>query len=141
MKCPQTTALALEKNIGQIGKNGCLAMCYIYCAGIDENDEMEYIRICDRAIKDGILSEDCAVKDADRFLEWLTGRNVKVLKKNIESIDGITEATPVRFVAEGYGGHWVVAGNGKIVFNPLLNSVNVNRGKPRESRPIKWGIR
>lgn len=140
MKYPQTTALSLAKNIPQIGKNGCLAMCYIWCAGIDEDNEIEYISICDRAIKNGLLGEDCTVKDADRFLEWLTGRNARVVKKNIGDIDGITEAAPVRFIAEGFGGHWVVVENGRIVFNPLLNSVNVSRGNPKEARVIKWGI-
>lgn len=115
-------------------------MCYIYCSGINPENEIEYIRIINNAIKENILANDCTVKDADRFLKWLTGRNAKVVKKSISNLDGITEPTPVRFVAEGYGGHWVVAENGKVVFNSLLNSVNVNKGNPKESRIIKWGF-
>jgi len=34
-----------------------------------------------------------------------------------------------------------VVENGKIVFNPLLNSLNVTKGTPVEARIIKWGIK
>lgn len=111
----------------------------MYCAGVDEANETEYLRIVSRGIKDGSIAKDCTVNDAGRFLFRLTGRKATVLKRSVKSLDEIKDATPVRFVAEGYGGHWVVVRNGKIVFNPLVNSVNVNRGKPEEARVIKWG--
>lgn len=137
---PQTLAIDITENIKEIGKNGCLAFCYIYCAGIDEKNEAEYVRLVSRAIKDGYLGKDCTVKDASKFLYHLTGRKATVIKKPVSSLSDITDATPVRFVAEGYGGHWVVVKDGRIVFNPLVNSVNVNKGKPTEQRQIKWGL-
>lgn len=140
MKHPQTTANELSENIKSIAKYGCLAMCYIYCAGIDEDNEIEYLRIVYNGIRNGILDKDCTVKDAEKFLFWITGRKVTVSKNNVQDISEIKNIAPVRFVAEGYGGHWVVVQNGKIVFNPLTDSVNVNKGKPVETRTIKWGI-
>lgn len=140
MNHPQTTASEIANNIKAIANDGCLALCYVYCAGVDEENEGEYLRIVARGIKDGTIAKDCTVNDAGRFLFRLTGRKVTVLKRSVKSLDDIKDATPVRFVAEGYGGHWVVVRNGKIVFNPLVNSVNVSRGKPVEARVIKWGI-
>lgn len=115
-------------------------MCYIYCAGIDEDNEIEYLRIVNNGIKNGTLDKDCTVKDAEKFLFGITGRKVTVNKSNVQNISEIKNIAPVRFVAEGYGGHWVVVQDGKIIFNPIDDSVNVNKGKPVETRTIKWGI-
>ena len=141
MKFPQTTALEIADNIKEIGKNACLAMCYIYCAGIDPDNEIEYIRIVNNAIKAGIIAKDCTVKSAEQFLQWLTGRKTTVVKKSVFDYAHLKEPTPVRFEADGYSGHWVVVKDGKIVFNSLVNSINVTKGKPAEARIIKWGIK
>ncbi len=140
MKFPQSTALELADNIKEIGKNGCLAMCYIFCAGIDPENEIEYLRIVNNAIKADILAKDCTVKDAEKFIQWLTGRKTSVSKKTIAEVDSIESPAPVRYRAEGKEGHWVVVENGKIVFNSLANSINVTKGKPVEARIIKWGL-
>lgn len=113
-------------------------MCYIYCANIDDSREAEYFRIINDAIKNGTIGSDCTVKDADKFLRNLTGRKAVVLKKDIKSLDEIKEPAPVRFVAEGYSGHWVVVKDGRIIFNPLASSINVDKGNPVEARIIKW---
>lgn len=141
MKFPQTTALEIADNIKEIGKNACLAMCYIYCAGVDPDNEIEYIRIVNNAIKAGIIAKDCTVKSAEQFLQWLTGRKTTVVKKTVADIKEIKQAAPVRYIADGYFGHWVVVEDGKIVFNSLVNSINVTKGKPAEARIIKWGIK
>ena len=141
MKYAQTTAIELSENIKEIGKNACLAMCYLYCAGIDPQNEIEYLRLVNSAIKEHILEKDCTVKDADLFLKWITGRKTTVIKKTVASIKNIIEPTPVRYVAKGYSGHWVVVENGKIAFNSLANSVNVTKGEPVEARVIKWGFK
>lgn len=135
MKYAQTIAEEIAENCGNIGKYGCLAMCYLYCAGIDENDALEYIRLVSKAVDAGILDKDCTVLDANKFIESITGRKVTVRKKNITDIKDIEEATPVKFTNNGYS-HWVVAEHGKIVFNSLANSVCVAKGKPVEARII-----
>lgn len=115
-------------------------MCYIYCAGIDPNNEIEYIRIVDNAIKNNVLEKDCTVKSAEKFLQYITGKKTVVIKKSITDIKDIKNLTPVKYKVDGLQGHWVVAENGKIVFNSLANSINVEKGKPTEARVIKWGL-
>ena len=115
-------------------------MCYIYCAGIDPDNEIEYLRIVDNAIKENILEKDCTVKDAERFLQYITGRKSTVIKRTITDINDIKDCTPIKYKADGLQGHWVVVENGKIVFNSLANSINVAKGKPTEARIIKWGL-
>lgn len=136
MKIVQTVAKQIAKNCENIGKYGCLAFCYLYCAGVDEDDGLEYLRIVSDCMDNEILGKDCTVLDATRFLAHITGRKYTVRKKNIEDIREIKEATPVRY---GYNdvGHWVVVENGKIVYNSVLNSVCVAKGKPLEARILK----
>jgi hypothetical protein len=57
-------------------------------------------------------------------------------KKQITTIKNIKEKTIVRFTI-GNTGHWVVAENGKVVFNSLKYSKCVSEGKPTEARIIK----
>jgi len=124
---PQTKAIA-------IGKWGCLAMSYIYCMGIE--DESEILSLVSKAIDKNIIDGECTVLDASKLLEFVSGKKFKVEKKTITSIKGIKDPTPVRFKTEDGCGHWVVVENGKIVFNSLLNSVQVTKGKPVEARVI-----
>lgn len=138
MKYPQTKAENLAKNIEAIAKNGCLAMCYLYCVGIGDS-EYNTIGILSEAMDTGLLGKDCFVLDADKFLNSLIGSDkVKVLKKDISSLDEIKgDYCPVRFDYNG-NYHWVVVSNGKIIFNPLLNSKCVNKGKPTTARIITF---
>lgn len=139
MKFPQTTASELAENIKAIGDYGCLAMCYIYCAGIDPDNELEYINIVNRAIKRGILDKECTVLDANKLLEFVTGRKYIVTKKQLTedfTINNLTEPTPVLYKYNGKG-HFVVVQKGKIIFNSLMNSVCVAKGKAQEVRLIK----
>ncbi len=132
---PQTLAGKLQKNIEQIAKNGCLAMCYLYCLGI-ECSGYGYIGYVSDAIDFGYLDKECTVLDADKYLGFFAGIDrFKVLKKNISSIFEIKDRTPVCY-EYGKNRHWVVVENGKIVFNSLANSQCVSRGKPVEARVI-----
>ena len=128
-KNPQTFALNITKNIKQIGENGCLAMCYMYCMGIDED---YYIGLLNDAINDGAyksgIDKDCWVADAPKFIKYLSGRNVSVTKENID-IKKIKGPYPVRF-SYNKKSHWVVVKNGVIVFNSLECSNCVANGKP-----------
>lgn len=136
MKYPQTTAQVIAENCEAIGKWGCLAMCYAYCVGIQPDDEAEYIRLVSSAMDARIIDEECTVFNASAYLEWLTGRTFSVTKKDISTIENIKEATPVRYVYNGKG-HWVVVENGRIVFNSIMNSVCVTKGKPSSARIMK----
>lgn len=126
-KHPQSRALA-------IGKYSCLAMCYLYCIGID-GDEMDYIKCISDAIDNGYLDSECTVLDANKFLFAFSGRKFEVEKKVCASINNIKDPTPVRYTYQG-NSHWVVVENGEIVFNSLLNSVCVSKGRPDTMRVI-----
>lgn len=130
MKCnkhPQTKALT-------VGKYGCLAMCYLYCLGI-ECDDLQYVRYLYDAQKMGLLDGEFTVLDADRYLSSFSGKDYKVDKKVCIGIKNIIKPTPVRYDYDG-AYHWVVVENGEIVFNPLLNSICVNKGRPSTMRVI-----
>lgn len=83
------------------------------------------------------LDDEGFVLDAERLLNYITGKRFKVTKKAITGIEDIIKPTPVWYSIDGKSGHWVVVANGKIVFNPLEVSRNVNQGKPRDARIIE----
>lgn len=124
---PQTFATDVSKNIEAIGKFGCLAMCYLFCIGID-GDCSDYVRSVSNAMNEGLLDSECTVLDAEKFLEHFSGRKFHVTKKNYKDISEIKNPTPVRYSYNGKS-HWVVVENGKIVFNSLANSLCVTKGK------------
>lgn len=133
MKNPQTRAL-------MIGKYGCLAMCYLYCMGIIPESEGEMIKHISTAMDKGLLDEECTVLNASALLQFFTGKNWHVEKKEIKDISRIKEPTPVRYVyfdEKGKEhGHWVVVEDGKIVFNSIADSVCMKIGKPASARII-----
>jgi hypothetical protein len=123
---PQTFAEEIADNIKPIAKYGCLAMCYLYCVGIE--DTLEMIRIISDCMKKGILDNECTVTNARRYLQYVTGKNYDVTKEQFNDLKKV-KGYPVRYVYNGKG-HWVVVDNGKIVFNSLINSQCVTKGKP-----------
>lgn len=117
--------------------NLCLFYCYCFCAGIEFDTEAEALLMADRYRRRKILDEDGTVLDADRLIAGLTGRRVQVTKRDISSLDEITSQTPVRY-DYGTKSHWVVAADGKIVFNSIEDSQCVKKGKPVTARDINW---
>lgn len=128
MRNPQTRAAT-------IGRYGCLAMCYLWCAGIRPESDGEMIRLVSEAMDRGLLDDECTVLDAARFLEYFTGRRFRVEKRSVTGIDGIAGPAPVRFSHNG-NGHWVVVEGGRIVFNSIADSVCVSEGRPDSARII-----
>lgn len=139
---PQTEALELaEMDLKNIGKNGCCAFVFLWCLGIEPDNTIEAIRLVDEALKKGYIEKDCTVL----WSKWgtaLTGRNIDIEKVNITTISNIKERTPVFYstkkIVNGIlpAGHWVGVENGKIAYNPLKESNNVNNGKPLTLRKI-----
>lgn len=129
MSNPQSKAI-------MIGKNSCLAMCYIYCIDGKEKSDGTILKMISDAMDQGILDEECFVMSAAYLMEFFSGKKYFVDKQSITSIDKIKDPTPVFYSIDGKTGHWVVVANGKIVYNPLIISKNVNLGKPISARLI-----
>ena len=144
MKAPQTLAKELNKqfpneNLKIIGDNACCAFVLMWCLGIDPSD-IEAIQTVQRMREAQVLRKDCVVLWY-KAVPYLTGRElVDVQFKKIKSLKGIKKRTPVLMAKEGNTegeGHWVGVENGKIGFNPLTYSKNVEEGKPVEMRILK----
>lgn len=133
---PQSFCKNISKNIKSIGEYSCLAMCYLYCV-THSTDAAYYIDTVNRAIDKKVIGEDCLVFNASEFIKFVTGQDWSVTKKSVSSVSDIKQDTPVRYLAKGHGGHWVVVNNGKIVFNSLDWSYNVANGVPIEARVLK----
>ena len=129
--CPQTV-------IQEFNNNTCLFMCYIYCCGLLPDTLEGWLDYYIRALKAKCIGEDGFILDAEKLIFCLTGRKVSVTKKTIQSIEEVTGPYPVMYSMNGgKSGHFVVVENGKIVFNPLEVSQNVNKGEPVSMREIR----
>lgn len=132
--------------INNIGKNCCLVACYLYCMGIDPDNDLEYYRLTRDAIKAGVkvsgIDWDCTVLNPVAFYKWVSGREVTVTKKTIVSIKDIVKPTPVRFYYIDEDGkshdHFVVVEGGMVVFDPTLDSRSVAIGHPDSARIIEY---
>lgn len=136
----QTLAKRVASDAEAVGESGCLAACYGYIAD-KQDDAMRFLfRLC-LARREGIIDKERTVYDATRFLNWWTRgkRKYKVTKVPIKNgdISHIKKATPVQYLAKGHGGHWVVVKDGKIEWNPLEHSYNVEHGVPVDSRVVE----
>ncbi len=116
--------------------NCCLFMCYLWCMGIQPEKKSSWLRYLADALDAKLIDEECTVLDAPKLIEHFTGRKYSVTKKAVTTISDIVKPTPVKFRADGFIPHWVVVENGEIVFNPLLNSKSVSKGKPCDARII-----
>jgi len=134
---PQTYAKEIAKNIQTIGNNACCAFTTMWAVGVIPDDNAEWIKIVSDAINSKVLKPNCTVIWAD-FIKWLTGRNIKVTFKKIDTIKDIIKPTPVLYRNEFTGfEHWVGVENGKIAFNSLEKSYTVENGHPIECRIIE----
>ena len=140
MKNPQTLAIKLNEQfpnnkLAAIGKWGCCAFVLMWCLGIEPED-VEAVQTVSSLMSLGALDEECTVYWAKAIMK-LTGREMQSLEKvSIKSLRGIKGRTPVLYSYNGKG-HWVGVENGKIVFNPLKESLCVKYGKPSEKRVLK----
>ena len=139
MKHPQTYAKELldelsPERLESIQKYACCAFVLMWCLGIEPDHDIDAILTVNDLIKVGAIEKDCTVKWADA-IRHLTGREATVEFKDITTLKGIKERTPVRFDYKGRS-HWVGVEKGFICFNPLDYSVCVDRGRPVTMRKL-----
>ena len=137
MKYPQTLAGELvslfpSEKLLNIKKYGCLAFVVMWCLGIEPEDIMAICNV-QMMINAKVIDTDCTVQWA-KIVPYLTGRNLEKIEfRKITVLKGLKGRVPVRFDYEGKS-HWVGVENGKIAFNPLSESLCVNKGKLAEAR-------
>lgn len=113
----------LQHKLLNMGNNGCLCMCYLYCIGIDPEQLVYHY---DRLVERGIIDEDCWVNDGDAFLRYF-GSN-KTIKKNI-ALDNQQYDVYIACYQKDKASHFVVVDKyNNILYNPYLNSVCVKDG-------------
>lgn len=140
MKYPQELAIELYKHfpnekLKSIKDYACCAFSLIYWLGIDCSD-VDAIMLVSDLMNHKALDVDCTVIWS-LCIKQLTGREMLSLeKKSITTIKNIKEKTIVKFT-NGKFSHWVVAENGKVIFNSLKYSKCVSEGKPVETRVLK----
>ncbi|MBQ0003599.1 MAG: hypothetical protein KBT21_08670 [Treponema sp.] len=132
MTNPQTEMIKFSNNI-------CLFMCYLFCVDIRPDSIAAWCRYLAEGIGYKVLDDEGFVLDAPKLLKLLTGKEHTVFKVDLKGIEGIKNKTPVLYSMNGKTGHWVVVENGQIVFDPLIDSQNVKKGKPISARVITRG--
>ena len=146
MKHPQTLAEKLyvqfpTSKLKSIKEYACCAFTFMWCMGI-ESDDAEAILTVGSLLDKGILDPDCTVY-WDKMSRHLTGRGCNKQNKDITTIKGIKERTPVKYeyINKSNGkkySHWVGVENGRIRFNSMEVSQCVLQGKPVEARILQF---
>ena len=143
MKNPQTLAEKIyvtfpSAKMKSIKDYACCAFTFMWCMGY-EPDDIEAIITVGRMLDKGIIDCDCCVY-WNKVSLFLTGRGCDIEKKNISTLKGIKERTPVRYEYTDKNGkkhsHWIGAENGRIKFNSLEVSQCVLQGHPVEMRKL-----
>ena len=139
MKHPQSVCYDIKTNLTPerleiINKYGCCAFVLLWCLGI-EPDDLQAILLVNDMMNAGVIEKDCTVHWAEAC-RFLTGREMAVEFKDIKSLYGLKDRTPVRYDYKGKS-HWVGVVRGMIGFNPLESSQCVEKGRPVSARLLK----
>ena len=140
MKHPQSFAKELQsalspEKLNNIQKYGCCAFVLLWCLHIEPDHDVDALLTLSNLIDEKAIDSDCTVKWKEA-VKNLTGRDCTIEFRDIKDLKGIKERTPVRFDYKG-NGHWVGVERGMICFNPLRESVCVDKGRPVTARIIK----
>ena len=139
MKHPQSLCWEIKskltpERLETIYKYGCCAFVLLWCLGI-ESDDFQSIELVSDMIDAGVIEKDCTVHWVEAC-KFLTGRKITVEFKDIKTLSGLKDRTPVRYDYKGKS-HWVGVVRGMLAFNPLENSQCVEKGRPVTARIIK----
>lgn len=118
-----------------MGKFGCLALCYIR-AGLlirgEEPEEGEVVsRLIDVYFNTDFLSSDCTVLDGAGLVSYVAKTRVSVTKTK-----DVSNGLEARNYVYGGNNHWVLFFKGQCIYNSLRSSVCYLRGECTEARLI-----
>lgn len=118
-----------QDKIQELANNCCLFMCYVWTnkPSVTYAEMLKYLAL---AIEKDYVSETGFVKDADKLIKLVTGKEVQVLMTNINP----NKKCIANFVY-GRNNHWCcVDENDNIIYNPLEYSNCVANGTIYEYR-------
>lgn len=114
------------------GDFGCLAMDYIYAALYDKAapEELQFLDIMTLSVlysafeDKTLLDDECTVQSASKLMKSVNGKDYKVTKKLITSLDDIPDDNKWRCIRKSYNGHshWALWKGKKLIFNSLSHS-------------------
>lgn len=125
----------------KMGESSCLALDYLYY--LCPKDLGDFERDCwltasllsVHAAK--IVDDDMFVTDAERLLNYISGKHYDIIKKDITTMTDLKGTKgAVRFDYNG-NSHWVYQEDGIILFDSLDNSKCRKYGKVTTARIIK----
>ena len=122
----------LQDKCKVFGEYGCLAMDYIYAALYDvaSPEELQFLDIMTlsalySAFDDTtLLDNECTVLSASALMKSVNGKDYKVTKKTITSLDEIPDDNKWRCIRKSYNGHshWALWKGRKLMFNSMAKS-------------------
>lgn len=123
----------IQDKIKQLSDGLCLALCYTELWGIKNDGDK--LKIISEAVRQGDVQWDGTVKNPIGLAKLCGRTEIKDIKR-ASTYDG-HDTVVANFAYNGYN-HFVLVKDGKVVWNPLENSVCVNQGKIESYRiPIK----
>lgn len=121
----------IQTKLKNIGDYGCLCFCYLYAIGIPPESLIEHY---EDLIKQGIIDEECFVKDGYAFCKYFLNKDVKII---FTSVDNKQYDKYISNFTYNGKNHFVVTDkDDNVLFNSLDFSVCVNKGRISGKRVV-----
>jgi len=120
----------LQTKLLNMGHSGCLALCYLYCIGVDPE---ELVFKYDELVEKKIMTEDCYILDGDKFIKMF-GSDKKV--KRVDINDTSADLYIAYYKFNNIGHFVVVDKDNNVVYNSFYESVSVKYGNMVEKRTL-----
>jgi len=123
--------MQLQTKLKNIGDYGCLCFCYLYVMGIPLEKLIEHY---EDLIQQGIIDNECFVKDGFAFCKYFLKKDVKII---FTSVDNKQYDKYISNFTYNGKNHFVVTDkDDKVLFNSLDHSVCVEKGKISGKRVV-----
>ena len=117
--------MEIQDVLKALGDSGCLLLCYCRLAGIKIEDLIFNFNIL---VELDIIRPDCYVLDANKLLKFHGKDYMRIEKTHVKDVPEGQEYI-VPYHRNGFT-HFVIARDGKVIYNTLMNSKCVKFGIP-----------
>ena len=119
----------------EMGKFGCLALCYIRAgiliSGQEPEDGQVINKLVDVYFNTHFLARDCSVLDGQGLVTYVAGQRCQVTKTK-----QVSDGLECRNYSYNGNNHWVLFFKGQCIYNSLANSKCYNCGECIDVRKI-----